>query len=468
MAVMVSDSRVMTMEELAAFLASSGTLRFRGQTRQATYAWVEKTLRKYGYISRSRADKGLLRQYLGKMTGYSPAQLTRLIAQYRRTGHVQLRGYKRHRFPVKFTRDDQALLAEVDNAHDHLSGAATQAILRREYTVFGRRSTISVAHLYRLRQGFAYRQRSLTVHRTKPTTVRIGERRKPNPQGQAGYLRVDTVHQGDRDGEKGVYHVNTIDEVTQWENLGCVARISEHYLVPVLGEILAQYPFRILGFHADNGSEYINRVVAELLEKLRIEFTKSRARQTNDQALVEGKNGGIVRKQMGYGWIAHGEAEKIQAFYSKTLNVYLNYHRPCGYATEVVDRKGKIRNRYDVYLTPYEKLRSLPQPEQYLRPGVTMAELPADRPGPQRHRVRPPRSAGEGQALPLLRSTGYSGMTAHVLMLMLRCEKSGGAAALLLFPCVSTASLISVRSTSRARDQRAHDEQRERDVHPHE
>jgi len=73
------------------------------------------------------------------MTGYSPAQVTRLIAQYRRTGHVKLPVYRRHRFPVQYTREDQALLAEVDNAHDRLSGAATQAVLRRECTVFGRK-----------------------------------------------------------------------------------------------------------------------------------------------------------------------------------------------------------------------------------------------------------------------------------------------------------------------------------------
>jgi len=380
MTVMVSDSRVMTIEEMAAFLGSSGTLSFRGETRTETYAWVEKTLRKYGYSSLPRAEKGVVRRYVGKMTGYSPAQLSRLIAQYRSNGRVRLPEYRRHRFPTKYTREDQALLAEVDSAHDRLSGPATQAVLRREYAVFGRGefarlSTVSVAHLYRLRQGFVYRQRSLTVHKTPPTAVRIGERRKPNPQGRPGYLRVDTVHQGDRDGEKGVYHINTIDEVTQWENLGCVERISESYLVPVLKEILVQYPFQVLGFHADNGSEYINHVVAELLEKLRIDLTKSRARQTNDQALVEGKNGSIVRKQMGYGWIGQEEAEKIQAFYREILNVYLNFHRPCGYATEVVDRKGKIGKRYDAYLTPYEKLTSLPQAEQYLRPGVTMAEL---------------------------------------------------------------------------------------------
>ena len=380
MVVTVSDSRVMTMEGLAAFLRSSTTLRFRGKTRRETYAWIEKTLRTYGYAARSRAEKGLLRQYLGKMTGYSRAQLTRLIAQYRHTGHVKLSAYQRHRFPAKYTREDQWLLAEVDNAHDRLSGPATQAILQREYAVFGRKeferlSAISVAHLYRMRQRFIYRQRSLTVHKTKPVTVRFAERRKPDPQGRPGFLRVDTVHQGDRDGEKGVYHINTIDEVTQWEVLGCVERISEDFLKPVLEALMAQYPFKILGFHTDNGSEYVNRVVAELLEKLLIQFTKSRARQTNDQALVEGKNGSIVRKQMGHGWIAGSEAEKIQAFYRDRLNVYLNYHRPCGFARELMDRKGKIRKRYDSYLTPFAKFKSLFKPEQYLRQGVTMKEL---------------------------------------------------------------------------------------------
>jgi len=380
MVVTVSDSREMTMEELAAFLRSSTTLRFRGKTRRETYAWIEKTLRTYGYAARSRAEKGLLRQYLGKMTGYSRAQLTRLIAQYRHTGHVKLSAYQRHRFPAKYTREDQWLLAEVDNAHDRLSGPATQAILQREYAVFGRKeferlSAISVAHLYRMRQRFIYRQRSLTVHKTKPVTVRFAERRKPDPQGRPGFLRVDTVHQGDRDGEKGVYHINTIDEVTQWEVLGCVERISEDFLKPVLEALMAQYPFKILGFHTDNGSEYVNRVVAELLEKLLIQFTKSRARQTNDQALVEGKNGSIVRKQMGHGWIAGSEAEKIQAFYRDRLNVYLNYHRPCGFARELMDRKGKIRKRYDSYLTPFAKFKSLFKPEQYLRQGVTMKEL---------------------------------------------------------------------------------------------
>ncbi len=377
---MMRDSRPMSTDELRSFLGSSEALTFRRQSRAETYAWIEKTLRQYEYFSRSREEKGLLRRYLQKMTGYSPAQLSRLIAQFRQTGQVRLRPYQRHRFPRKFTREDQLLLAEVDEAHNRLSGPATLAILEREYELFGhqefqRLSTISVAHLYRLRRGSFYRGHTLTVRKTKPTTARYGERRRPDPQGQPGYLRVDTIHQGDREGEKGVYHINTIDEVTQWEILGCVERISERYLVPVLEDLLTQYPFVIRGFHSDNGSEFINQVVAKLLNKLLVEFTKSRARRTNDQALVEGKNGSIVRKQMGYLHIPGSEAEKIQRFYKETLNVYLNFHRPCGFATEIIDKRGNVRKRYDTYLTPFEKFQKLPEAARFLRPGVTMADL---------------------------------------------------------------------------------------------
>lgn len=377
---MLNDSRLMNMDELRAFLFSSEALAFCGQDRSQTYEWIERTLCRYGYLARPRAQKGLLRQYLQKLTGYSPAQLTRLIAQFRRTGQVRLCPYRRHHFPRKFTREDALLLAEVDEAHNRLSGPATVAILQREYELFGRQefarlSTISVAHLYRLRQSTRYRAHTTYVARTKPAIAQYGQRRRPDPQGQPGYLRVDTVHQGDRDGQKGLYHLNTVDAVTQWEILGCVPQISERHLIPVLQDLLVQYPFVIRGFHSDNGSEFINRVVAQLLNKLLIEFTKSRPRRTNDQALVESKNGSVVRKQMGYGYIPHSEAHKITRFYRETLNVYLNFHRPCGFATEVVDERGKVRKRYDSYLTPFEKFQGLPQAERFLKPGMTMAEL---------------------------------------------------------------------------------------------
>src|SRR6266700_3386905 len=238
------------------------------------------------------------------MTGRSRGQVTRWIARYRETGSLQPAPYRRHRFPQRYTRADVELLAAVDEAHENLSGPATRRILEREYRQYGkpqyeRLSAISVAHLYNLRQRPHYRERRLCYTRTRPTAVTIGERRCPDPQGQPGYLRVDTVHQGDAPAGQGVYHINAVDQVTQWEIVAATERISEAWLEPVLCALLRQFPFRILGFHSDNGSEFINRIVARLLNKLLIEQTKSRPRHSNDNGLAETKNGAVIRKHMG-------------------------------------------------------------------------------------------------------------------------------------------------------------------------
>jgi hypothetical protein len=193
-----------------------------------------------------------------KLTGLSRAQMTRLIGRYLNGGEVKERSYRRHRFRQRYTRADIELLAAVDEAHETLSGPATRRILEREYGEYGkpeyeRLARISVAHLYNLRKQRRYRECRLSYTKTRPAQVQIGERRRPDPQGQPGYLRIDTVHQGDRDGLKGVYHINAVDEVTQWQVMGCTAQIGKAWLLPVLEQILKQFPFRIRGFHSDNG-----------------------------------------------------------------------------------------------------------------------------------------------------------------------------------------------------------------------
>src|ERR1035437_629835 len=273
----------LNLEQIEAFLKASEGIRFEGENRQQVYGWVEQLLRQQQYQKQGRKARGLLRRYLGKMTGRSRARVTRLIARYRANGELQPVRYRRHRFPQRYTRADVELLATVDEAHETLSGPATRRILQRAYQQYDkpeyeRLATISVAHLYNLRQQPRYRERRLNYVKTKPTAVTIGERRRPDPQGQPGYLRVDTVHQGDRPGAKGVYHINAVDEVTQWQIVAATARISEAWLEPVLAALLRQFPFRIRGFHSDNGSEFINQSVAKLLNKLLIEQTKSRPR----------------------------------------------------------------------------------------------------------------------------------------------------------------------------------------------
>ncbi len=221
--------------------------------------------------------------------------------------------------------------------------------------------------------------RSLALSHTKTQTINrnIGIRMKPITYGKPGYLRVDTVHQGDLDKEKGVYHINLVDEVIQWEIVGAAEGISERFLKPLLKNLLAQFPFVILGFHSDNGSEFINKVVAKLLNALLIEQTKSRSRHCNDNALVEGKNAAVVRRWMGHNYIPQKFAKDINQFYQKYFNIYLNFHRPCGFATIIINKRGKVTKQYKTenYTTPYEKFKSLDNSIQYLALGQTIQTL---------------------------------------------------------------------------------------------
>ena len=190
-------------------------------------------------------------------------------------------------------------------------------------------------------------------------------------------IRIDSVHQGDLDGYKGVYHINAVDEVTQFEVVCTLEKISERYLMPILKQMLETFPFTLLGFHSDNGSEYINKQVAQLLEQLRIEFTKSRSRHSNDNALAESKNAAVVRKMFGHAHIPQRWAPLINDFNQQHLNPYLNYHRPCFFPEIRTDAKGKQRKRYlyDNMMTPYDKLKSLPNADRYLKSGISFEIL---------------------------------------------------------------------------------------------
>lgn len=367
----------LTLEQIREFVEGSRAIGFSAPKREAVYQFIERILKSQKYRRLGRGQKGIVRRFLVKMTGLSRAQLTRWIGRWMKTRRVQRKPARRPSFARRYTAADIALLAGVDAAHEELSGPAIRRVLQREHEVFGkveyvRLAGISVSHIYNLRGSTVYRSHRVRVQHTQARRVSIAERRKPDPRGQPGYLRVDTVHQGDHDGRAGLYHINAVDTVTQWQVVGCVETISERHLIPVLMAILHQFPFLIRGFHCDNGSEFINRKVAKLLEKLLIEFTKSRPYRTTDNALVEGKNGAVIRKHIGYGAIPTEHAEALQKFYTAHLNPYLNYHRPCGFATIRILPRGKRKRRYPVedYRTPYEKLVSLSKWEQYLKPGI--------------------------------------------------------------------------------------------------
>ena len=330
----MNEAQVRTLEQVRQVLAGTQALEFAGaQDDQGRYAWIESVLRRFDYRHLARAQRGPVLAYLQRLSGYSRAQVTRLVSRWA-AGKRLAKQYRapEHAFARRYTDADVALLAEVDRAMNTLSGPATACVLRRQRDVFGdarfeRLGSISVGHLYNLRNSAPYRAQRVVLTKTRPTkAITIGVRKAPTPEGRPGFVRIDSVHQGDWDGTKGLYHINAVDCVTQWEVVASVQTISEVHLLPVIEHMLAQFPFEILGFHADNGSEYVNRRVAEMLEKLRAEFTRSRPRRSNDNGLAETKNGAVVRKVFGYAHIPQRHAKRFNTFCLEFLNPFLNFH----------------------------------------------------------------------------------------------------------------------------------------------
>ena len=378
----MNDANVESIAQLREIIKLTKQVEFQSLSKDKMYRWMSETLTRFKYHRRftPKKDRGIILTYICQMTGLSRSHAKCLCRRKKKVGKLVRITETRNSFPTFYDPSDIALLVKTDNAHGRLSGKATSEILDREYGIFGKTeyekiSRISVSHIYNLRETRQYSSHVLSVSKTKAVTTPIGVRRKPQNGGRPGYIRVDSVHQGDLDRQKGVYHINMVDEVTQWEIVGCVEGISEYFLIPLLETLLQLFPFRVVNFHSDNGGEYINYKVAEILNKIRCDQTKSRSRRTNDNALVEGKNGSVIRKHMGCFHIPRKHARRINLFYREHMDVYLNFHRPCGYASEVIDERGKIIKKYDVYMTPFEKLKTIENVEQYLRPDVTIKML---------------------------------------------------------------------------------------------
>lgn len=372
----MDDSRLTNFNQIREFLKYSQKLVLILTTIEDKYEFIDKTIDRFNYKHLNRKDKRTILSYLRKITGYKKAQIMRLVKRAAK-GDLKRKTYKRTNPNIIYRPYDIKLLERTDELHLRLSSLATKEILRREYEIFGqaefeRISKVSSSHINNLRSTNLYK--TSWVNGTKARQVAIGKTQEPENNSIPGSIRVDTVHQRD------VFHINSVDEISQWEVVICVPQITEEYLEPALRALLSQFPFVIFNFHSDKGVEFVNKVVAGILNKLLIKQTKSRSRHVNDNALVESKNASVVRKNMGWEHISRDFdiVEKINDYYQNYLNVYLNYHRPSLFVTEVVkDQKGRKKKIYGQTTTPYEKLKEISkQKEQnFLKSGITFKQL---------------------------------------------------------------------------------------------
>lgn len=372
----MDDSRLININQIRRFLETSQLFVLTLESVEEKYAFVDQTVDRFGYLLLNRHDKRIVLQYLKKLTGYKKAQILRLVKRAA-VGTLVRQKYHRQNPSLTYRAFDIKLLEKTDELHLRLSSLATREIINREYRIFNHReyqnlANISSSHINNLRLSPAYKRS--WVNATRARQVSIGKTQPPQNNAIPGSIRIDTVHQRD------VYHINAVDEITQWEVVVCVPRLTESSLQPALEILLSQFPFAVFNFHSDKGFEFLNKTVADILNKLLINQTKSRSRHCNDNALVETKNGSVIRKNMGYAHIRKdGEiVAAINDYYFNFLNIYLNYHRPCLFVTEIkTDSKGHEQKIYGQATVPYEKLKSVSKfnNQNFLKPGLSFAEL---------------------------------------------------------------------------------------------
>ena len=363
-------ARLRNLEQVRQFLNGELTIDVRIRTRTDAYEFIAETLLRFDYFYLGKADKGVLQRYLAEVAGLSRAQLFRLLNQYRTTGQIaDRRGVPRRPFPRRYTDADIELLAEVDALHGALSGPVARALCARAYHLFGDRrfqrlARISNGHVYNLRRSRTYRR-----HRsTKPTAERpliraLDERRRPQPVGLPGKLRVSLL---DVDaGGGGVYYLGFVDEATQFRFVNSIERVDTVSVGSVLDSLLRAIPFTLRRFQADNGSETVSRDVAAILQSLHGDrFGRFRAHSGNPP--VEIRNASVT--------------ERVNVFTRQLLSPYLNYHRPCMFPTDPLEPRGcggASPSGNAEIVTPYERLKSLPGADACLTSGTTFAQLDA-------------------------------------------------------------------------------------------
>ena len=218
----MEEARPHSVAQVRDFLDGATEIAFR-VPKLERYSFVERVLMRFGYAKAGRVSKGVLLRYLALLTGLLRQQVSGVVRRHRQEGTLSTRpGPPQHGFRRRFTATNVALLADMDARHGTVSGPTTKTLRKRAGRLFGnarfeRLAGISVSHLYNLWGRTPSQRPRRHWTQTRSTGVPIGQRRAPQLNGMPGYIRIDSVHQGDQGGMNGVYHHNAVDSVTPFQ-----------------------------------------------------------------------------------------------------------------------------------------------------------------------------------------------------------------------------------------------------------
>lgn len=174
---------------------------------------------------------------------------------------------------------------------------------------------------------------------------------------RAGNIQIDLVeHCGQSAHGAYVYTLSTTDLATSWWEGGAVLTKSMKGVCTKLDEVRGRYPFLWNGFHTDNDSAFINGHLYRYAKNERLEFTRSRPYEKNDNFLVEQKNGRVVRRSVGYlRYDTHRECFILNELYELT-GMYQTFFQPVMKLKEKKRIGSKIVRKFEKPKTPYQRV----------------------------------------------------------------------------------------------------------------
>ena len=155
MVINMNESKLTTIAQIEQFLGATPEIEFSGISDVGDaerYAHVRRVLKRFDYPARCKRERGVLRQYLCRTTGYSRAQITRLIARWRGNRLASLPLKKRYSAPRapfvrKYTAEDIDRLVEMDQANEQVCGPAISQLFKRALHVYGDTRYVRLAEL---------------------------------------------------------------------------------------------------------------------------------------------------------------------------------------------------------------------------------------------------------------------------------------------------------------------------------
>ena len=173
----------------------------------------------------------------------------------------------------------------------------------------------------------------------------------------SGHLEIDFISHGGSS-MQGVFLWSLVatDIYSGWTEAVPLLAREQSLVVEGLEVIRRQLPVPVLGIDSDNDGAFINDTLLAYCQQQKLEFTRSRAYQKNDQAWIEQKNGAVVRRFVGYERLSGVVAGQCLAQLYQAVRLYVNYFQPSFKLRSKTRVGAKVKKSYHQPATPCVRL----------------------------------------------------------------------------------------------------------------